>query len=252
MALLELRDVKKAFGSLIALDHINLDVNQGEVLGIVGPNGSGKTTLLNIISGFYHPTDGSIIYKGHKIQGLRPDRITARGIVRTFQQNVVYSDCSAVENILRTSYLSCKTNLWQSFFGSKSYVKEEREILKKATDISKTFGLASFGNTVASSLPHGKQRSLGMAMALAAKPDLLLLDEPLAGMDASETEVVAENIQKIIGRGVTVMMVEHNIKSVIRLCPRIIVLDFGHKIADGNPDEVLNRQDVVEAYLGVE
>jgi branched-chain amino acid transport system ATP-binding protein len=252
MALLELRNVKKAFGSLIALDHINLDVNRGEVLGIVGPNGSGKTTLLNIISGFYHPTEGSIVYKGHKTQGLRPDRIAARGIVRTFQQNVVYSDCGAVENILRTSYLSCKTNLWQSFFGSKSYVKEEQDILQEAINISKTFGLDSFVDTLAGSLPHGKQRSLGMAMALAAKPDLLLLDEPLAGMDASETEAVAKNIQNIISRGVTVMMVEHNIKSVIRLCPRIIVLDFGHKIADGKPDEVLNRQDVVEAYLGVE
>ncbi len=252
MALLELRNVKKAFGSVIALDKIDLDVNRGEVLGIVGPNGSGKTTLLNIISGFYHATEGSITYKGRKITGLRPDQITASGIVRTFQQNVVYWDCGALENILRTSYLSARTNLWQSFFNTRGYVKEERNTLARAREIAATFGLSDYSDTIASSLPHGKQRSLGMAMALAADPALLLLDEPLAGMDAAETEAVAENVKKIIDKGVTVMMVEHNIKSVIRLCQRIIVLDFGHKIADGKPQEVLSRADVVEAYLGVE
>jgi branched-chain amino acid transport system ATP-binding protein len=252
MALLELRNVKKAFGSVVALDKINLDVNKGEVLGIVGPNGSGKTTLLNIISGFYHATEGSITYKGRKITGLRPDQITASGIVRTFQQNVVYWDCGALENILRTSYLSARTNLWQSFFNTSGYVKEEGNMLARAREIAATFGLSDYSDTIASSLPHGKQRSLGMAMALAADPALLLLDEPLAGMDAAETESVAENVKKIIDKGVTVMMVEHNIKSVIRLCQRIIVLDFGHKIADGKPQEVLSRADVVEAYLGVE
>ena len=252
MALLELRNVKKAFGSVVALDKINLDVNKGEVLGIVGPNGSGKTTLLNIISGFYHATEGSITYKGRKITGLRPDQITASGIVRTFQQNVVYWDCGALENILRTSYLSARTNLWQSFFNTSGYVKEEGHMLARAREIAATFGLSDYSDTIASSLPHGKQRSLGMAMALAADPALLLLDEPLAGMDAAETESVAENVKKIIDKGVTVMMVEHNIKSVIRLCQRIIVLDFGHKIADGKPQEVLSRADVVEAYLGVE
>jgi branched-chain amino acid transport system ATP-binding protein len=157
-----------------------------------------------------------------------------------------------LENILRTSYLSARTNLWQSFFNTHSYVKEEKAMLARAREIAATFGLSDYGDTIASSLPHGKQRSLGMAMALAADPALLLLDEPLAGMDAAETEAVAENVKKIIDKGVTVMMVEHNIKSVIRLCPRIIVLDFGHKIADGKPEEVLSRADVVEAYLGVE
>lgn len=252
MALLELRNVKKAFGSVVALDQINLDVNKGEVLGIVGPNGSGKTTLLNIISGFYHATQGSITYQGRKITGLRPDQITARGIVRTFQQNVVYWDCGALENIVRTSYLSGRTNLWQSFFNTQRYVKEEKAMFVKAREIAATFGLSDYSDTIASSLPHGKQRSLGMAMALAADPALLLLDEPLAGMDAAETEAVAQNVKKIIDKGVTVMMVEHNIKSVIRLCPRIIVLNFGHKIADGRPEEVLSRADVVQAYLGVE
>lgn len=252
MALLELKNIKKTFGSLVALDKINLDVSQGEVLGIVGPNGSGKTTLLNVISGYYRPTEGEVLYKGRKIGGLRPDRIAAAGIVRTFQQNVIYWDALTYEHILRASYLTARTNLWESFINARSYVAEEQKIQSQVMEIIRTFGLMEYVDKPAASLPHGTQRSLGMAMALAAQPDLLLLDEPLAGMDSSETELVARNIQKIIERGVTVMMVEHNIKSVIRLCPRIIVLNFGNKIADGKPDEVLTRQDVVEAYLGVD
>lgn len=252
MALLELRNVSKFFGSVHALEGIDLDVEQGEVVGIVGPNGSGKTTLLNVISGFYRPTSGSITYKGKKIGGLRPDTITAMGVVRTFQQNVVYWDCGALENIVRTSYLSAKTNLWESFFNTRGYVKEEEMILARAKEIVATLGLSDYSYTPASSLPHGKQRTLGMAMGLAANPELLLLDEPLAGMDASEREVVAQNIRKIIAKGLTVIMVEHNIASVIQLCPRIIVLDFGQKLAEGKPEEVLDRPDVVEAYLGVD
>jgi branched-chain amino acid transport system ATP-binding protein len=252
MALLELRNLSKSFGNVRAVDGIDLDVEKGEVVGIVGPNGSGKTTLLNVISGFYRPGSGTITYKGKKIGGLRPDTITSMGIVRTFQQNVVYWDTNALENIVRTSYLSIKTNLWASFFNTRSYVKEEEMIRTRAMEIASTCGLSDYSYTPAASLPHGKQRSLGMAMGLAANPELLLLDEPLAGMDAAETEIVAQNIKKIIDKGLTVMMVEHNIASVIRLCPRIVVLDFGHKLADGKPEEVLSRPDVVEAYLGVD
>jgi len=252
MALLELRDVKKRFGNLIALDKIDLDVDPGEVLGIVGPNGSGKTTLLNVISGYHRPSEGTIIYEGQKIGGLRPDKIAALGVVRTFQQNIIYWDAVILENVIRACYLSNRTNLWQSFFNSRSYVAEETEIRERAADIVKTFGLADYMYSPALGLPHGKQRSLSMAMALVANPVLLLLDEPLAGMDAAETELVAGNIKKIIERGVTVMLVEHNIKSVLRLCNRIIVLDFGLKIAEGKPEEVLKSQNVVEAYLGLD
>ena len=252
MALLELRNVKKRFGNLIALDKIDLDVHPGEVLGIVGPNGSGKTTLLNVISGYHRPSEGTITYETHKIAGQRPDKIAAMGIIRTFQQNVIYWDTVTLENVIRACYLSNKTNLLQSFINTRSYVREESEILERAVDIVKTFGLADYIYSPAMGLPHGKQRSLSMAMALAANPVLLLLDEPLAGMDAGEMEIVAGNIKKIIDRGVTVMLVEHNIKSVLRLCSRIIVLDFGLKIADGKPEEVLKSKNVVEAYLGVD
>jgi branched-chain amino acid transport system ATP-binding protein len=252
MPLLELNHVKKAFGSLFALDDIELSVNKGEVLGIVGPNGSGKTTLLNVISGYYHPSAGEILYKGRKISGLRPDQIARMGIIRTFQQNIVYWDTVTLENVYRTCYLSAKTNYWQSFFNTSAWVKENKELWAKASEIVQLFGLGDFSFSLAQGLPHGKQRSLGMAMALAADPDVLLLDEPLAGMDASEMEVVLANIRKIIERGVTIILVEHNIKTVLSLCPRIIVLNFGHKIADGSGQEVLKRQDVIEAYLGVE
>jgi branched-chain amino acid transport system ATP-binding protein len=252
MALLELKSMKKAFGSLLALDDVNLEVNKGEIVGIVGPNGSGKTTLLHVISGYYHPTEGQVIYKGENISGLRPDRIAAKGIVRTFQQNMVFWDTVTLENVFRGCYLSDKTNLWQSFWGTKPYVKEEMAKLAKAQEIVETFGLADYSLSLAQGLPHGKQRTLGMAMALAADPELLLIDEPLAGMDASEVEIVANSIRKIVEKGVTIMLIEHNIKSVMSLCSRLIVLDFGHKIADGRPQEVMKRKEVIEAYLGVE
>ena len=252
MALLDLRGVNKAFGSLMALDEINLSVDRGEVLGIVGPNGSGKTTLLNVISGYYRPSGGEIRYKDRRIGGLRPDQIAGMGIIRTFQQNIVYWDTVTLENVYRSCYLSARTNYWQSFFNTRAWIKENRELWGKAAEIVNLFGLGDFSFSLAQGLPHGKQRSLGMAMALAADPDVLLLDEPLAGMDASEMEVVLGNIRKIIERGVTIMLVEHNIKTVLSLCPRIIVLNFGRKIADGAGQEVLKRQDVIEAYLGVE
>lgn len=252
MALLELKNVKKAFGSLMALDEIDLEVNKGEIVGIVGPNGSGKTTLLHIISGYYHPTEGQVVYKGENIGGLRPDKIAGKGIIRTFQQNIVYWDTVTLENIFRACYLSDKIDLWQSFFNTKSYVKEEMAKLAKAQEIASTFGLDDYSLSLAQGLPHGKQRILGMAMALAADPELLLIDEPLAGMDASEVEIVLTCIRKIVEKGVTIMLIEHNIKSVMSVCSRLIVLDFGHKIADGKPVEVMKRKEVIEAYLGVE
>jgi branched-chain amino acid transport system ATP-binding protein len=252
MALLELKNVKKAFGNVMALEGIDLEVNKGEIVGIVGPNGSGKTTLLHVISGYYHPTEGQIIYKGENISGLRPDKIAAKGIVRTFQQNIVYWDTVTLENVFRACYLSDKTNLWQAFFNTKPYVKEEMAKLAKAQEIVNTFGLSDYSFSLAVGLPHGKQRTLGMAMALAADPEILLIDEPLAGMDAGEVEIVLNSIRKIVGKGVTIMLIEHNIKSVMSICSRLIVLDFGHKIADGKPIEVMKRKEVIEAYLGVE
>lgn len=252
MALLELRGVKKAFGSVMALDGIDLEVNKGEIMGIVGPNGSGKTTLLHVISGYYHPSGGQIIYKGENISGLRPDQIAKRGIVRTFQQNIVYWDTVTLDNVFRGCFLSNKTNLWQAFFNTKAYVKEEMAKLAKAQEIIKEFGLSDYSMSFAQGLPHGKQRTLGMAMAFAADPEILLIDEPLAGMDSGEVEIVLNSIRKIVEKGVTVMLIEHNIKSVMSICSRLIVLDFGHKIADGNPQEVMKRKDVIEAYLGVE
>ncbi|MBN1376167.1 MAG: ABC transporter ATP-binding protein [Dehalococcoidia bacterium] len=252
MALLELKGVKKAFGSLMALDGIDLGVNKGEIVGIVGPNGSGKTTLLHVISGYYHPTEGQVIYKGENISGLRADKIAAKGIVRNFQQNMVYWDTVTLENIFRACYLSDKTNLWQSFFNTRPYVKEEMAKLAKSQEIVNTFELNDYSLSLAVGLPHGKQRILSMAMALAADPELLLIDEPLAGMDSAEVEVVSKSIRKIVEKGVTIMLIEHNIKSVMSLCSRLIVMDFGHKIADGEPQEVMKRKDVIEAYLGVE
>ena len=252
MTLLELRNIRKAFGNVLALDQVNLNLERGEVLGIVGPNGSGKTTLLNVVSGYYKLTKGEIYYKDRIISGMRTDKIARLGIVRTFQSNLVYQGLTVFEHMLGASCLMTQANLWQGFFNTRPYVANIEKITERAMGIINDFGLAAYSDKMAAGLPHGTQRVLGIAMAMAAKPELLLLDEPLAGMDAGETENLSDNIRKIIKMGVTVMMVEHNIKTVIQLCPRVVVLDFGLKIADGKPEEVLNSKEVVEAYLGVD
>ena len=252
MALLELRNVSKFFGSLAALENISLEINQGELVGLVGPNGSGKTTLFNVVSGFYRPSKGEIIYDGRRITGLRPDKIASMGLARTFQSNIFYGDATVMENVIRGCYLQAKTNSWQTFFGTRSYREEDGEIVQRAREVIDFLGLSEVQDSLAGELPHGHQRCLGLAIAMAANPKLLLLDEPATGMNDEERRMIIERIGEVAKLGITILLVEHHLKTVVTLCPRLIVLDFGHKLADGKPEEVTSRKDVIEAYLGVE
>jgi len=251
MALLELKNVSKFFGSLAALKDINLEINQGELVGLVGPNGSGKTTLFNVISGFYHPSEGEIFYDGKRIAGLRPDQIASRGLIRTFQSNVLFKDATALENVIRGCYLRTKANSWQAFFGTRGYRKEEKEIVQRAEEMLDFFGLSEVRDVLADELPHGHQRSLGLAVAMAANPKLLLIDEPVSGMSEEESTVAVDHIRELANR-ITVILVEHHVKTVVAVCPRVIVLNFGHTLADGKPEEVMSQKNVIEAYLGTE
>jgi len=252
MSFLELRHVSKQFGKLAALEDINLDVAEGEILGIVGPNGSGKTTLINVISGYYKPSGGLIHFKGDRISGLRPDKITRKGIVRTFQSNVLYEGATVVESLLISSYLQYKTNHWQSFFDTKAWKEENERVVGRAVELVKLLDLLNDTFLPAAGLSHGYQRLLGIAMAMIANPTVLLLDEPTTGMNHEEAMFVVDKIKKINEQGVTVILIEHNMKVMLDVASRVVVLSFGNKIADGKPEEVMNKQEVIEAYLGTE
>jgi len=251
-AFLQTSDLTKDFGNLRALHRVSLQLDRGEVLGIVGPNGSGKTTFLNVLSGYHTPSEGEVLFKGKTVSRLRPDRIAAMGIVRTFQSNVLYGEATVFESVLRGGYLLSKTSLLKAFFNTGGYSSEEKGLRERAREIVSIFNLQDDTDIPASMLPHGKQRALGIAMAFATRPKVLLLDEPLAGMDFGQTQLVAQAIQRVIDEGVTVLLVEHNIRTLLALCRRVMVLVSGRKIADGDPQDVMNRKEVVEAYLGMD
>src|SRR4030042_4541833 len=252
MPLLELNGLTKFFGKLAALEDIDLKVEDGEVLGIVGPNGSGKTTLINIISGYYRPTMGTIFFNGEKISGFRPDQIASRGIVRTFQSNVLFEGATVLESMILGSFLQYKTTDWQSIIESKTYKDDNERVVGKVIELLKTYDIFNDIFLPAAGLSHGYQRMLGMAMALIANPKVLLLDEPTTGMNHEEAMFVVENIKKKSEQGITVLVIEHNMKVVLNIATRIVVLNFGNKIAEGKPEEVMNKQEVIEAYLGTE
>jgi branched-chain amino acid transport system ATP-binding protein len=252
MPLLELTGITKLFGKLAALEDIDLKVEEGEVLGIVGPNGSGKTTMINIISGYCHPSRGTILFNGEKISGLRPDQIASRGIVRTFQSNVLFEGATVLESMILGSFLQYKTEDWQSIIESKTYKDDHERVVGRVIELLKTFDIFNDIFLPAAGLSHGYQRMLGIAMALIANPKVLLLDEPTTGMNHEEAMFVVENIKKISEQGITVLVIEHNMKVVLNIATRIVVLNFGNKIAEGKPKEVMNKQEVIEAYLGTE
>ncbi|UCE51271.1 MAG: ABC transporter ATP-binding protein [Desulfobacterales bacterium] len=252
MSYLELKEVSKLFGKLGALQDINLQVNKGDIIGIVGPNGSGKTTLINVISGYYRPTQGTVLFDGKKISGKRPDQIAARGIARTFQSNVLFEGASVVESVMVSSYLQYRTRSWQAFFETRAYKDEHEAVVGRVLELLRMLDLFNDTFMPAEGLSHGYQRMLGIAIAMAANPRVLLLDEPTTGMNHEESMFVVENIRKISEQGVTVILIEHNMKVLLNLATRVVVLNFGYKIAEGKPEEVMNNQEVIDAYLGTE
>ncbi|MCJ7686885.1 MAG: ABC transporter ATP-binding protein [Desulfobacteraceae bacterium] len=252
MSYLELKKVTKLFGKLAALEDIDLQVEKGEIMGIVGPNGSGKTTLINIISGYYRPTRGTILFDDRKISGRRPDQIAARGIARTFQSNVLFEGASVLESVMVSSYLQYRTRSWQAFFETRAYKDEHEAVVGRVLELLRMLDLFNDTFMPAEGLSHGYQRMLGIAIAMAANPRVLLLDEPTTGMNHEEAMFVVENIQKISEQGVTVILIEHNMKVLLNLASRVVILNFGNKIAEGKPEEVMNNQEVIDAYLGTE
>jgi branched-chain amino acid transport system ATP-binding protein len=251
MSILELKGLRKQFGGLVAVNDVDLDLEDGELRGLIGPNGSGKTTLFNLISGFLRPTKGRVIWLGKDITGRPAHSIVKEGVVRTFQLTTLLKDMTALQNVVIGCHLHVEMGLLRQVFGTARKREKEGALVERAVDLLKTVGIDSMKDELAGALPHGYQRVLNIVIALASEPKLLLLDEPTTGMNPVETQELMDRIQMLRDkRRLTIILVEHDMKAVMGNCEKISVMDFGRKIAEGSPEEVSKNEEVIEAYLG--
>lgn len=248
--MLQVEGLTKNFGGLTAVSSVDLTIQPGELVGLIGPNGAGKTTFFNLLTGYIRPSSGRVSFEGKNLTGKKPHYIASKGVVRSFQQDNVFADFTALDNLVLAAHLQSGVSFWQTILKTRNSRRRDRDTQEKAEKILELVGIGDLAYSQAGSLAHGHKRMLGIGLALMCDPKLLLLDEPLAGMNISEVDDTLALVRKLWEGGLTILLIEHNMRAAMSVCERFLVLNFGRRIAEGTPDEIRNNPEVVKAYLG--